>query len=124
MGCTGRTPARGLRGGSGARLVGKSCVPTSDCFQATQADHWATEAVEIGTRHSTPVPIAMGRLAKARVRILHGEVHEGMALLDEAAAALLSSDLTRLAGADLSVLDPHGRFARKGDAGPEVPAVT
>lgn len=66
------------------------------CGDMADADRWARQAVDVGTRHVQPAPVAMGRLAAARVRIFRGEVDEGLALLDEAAVATVSGDLEPL----------------------------
>lgn len=60
------------------------------------AARWADQAVEIGTRHAVPAPVAVARVARARTRILDGDVPEGLALLDEAAVATVSGDLDPL----------------------------
>jgi tetratricopeptide (TPR) repeat protein len=56
------------------------------------ARDWARRAVEIGKR-CDPAASAVGRVAEARLLILGGDVHEGLALLDEVGVALVSDDL-------------------------------
>ena len=59
------------------------------------ARDWARRAVEIGER-CDPAASAVGRVAEARLLILGGDVHEGLALLDEVGVALVSDDLDPL----------------------------
>jgi tetratricopeptide (TPR) repeat protein len=60
------------------------------------ARHWSGRAVEVGARCDAAA-CAVGRVAAARVRILDGDVEEGLALLDEAGVAAVSGDLDPLA---------------------------
>jgi tetratricopeptide (TPR) repeat protein len=53
---------------------------------------WARRAIEAGSRWD-PAAGAIGRVAEARLRILDGEVPQGLALLDEAGVATVSGDL-------------------------------
>jgi tetratricopeptide (TPR) repeat protein len=53
---------------------------------------WARRAVEIGSR-CDPAAAAVGAVAEARLRILDGEVEEGLAMLDEAGATAMSGTL-------------------------------
>jgi len=59
------------------------------------ARQWSERAVEVGTRREAAA-CAVGRVAAARLRILDGEVEEGLALLDEAGVAAVSRDLDPL----------------------------
>ena len=53
---------------------------------------WARRAVEVGSR-CDPAACAIGQVAEARLRILDGDVPQGLALLDEAGVATVSGDL-------------------------------
>ena len=55
----------------------------------------AGRAVEVGSR-CNPAACAIGRVAEARLRILDGEVREGLALLDEVGVAMVSDELDPL----------------------------
>jgi hypothetical protein len=59
------------------------------------ARQWAQSAVDVGSKHD-PAACAIGRVAKARLLILDGDVQEGLALLDEAGVATMSGDLDPL----------------------------
>ncbi len=52
----------------------------------------ARRAIEIGTR-CDPAAAAVGRIAEARSLILQGDVEEGVALLNEAAAAMVAGEI-------------------------------
>jgi tetratricopeptide (TPR) repeat protein len=52
----------------------------------------ARRAIEVGSTQD-PAACAIGRVAEARLRILSGEVEEGLALLDEVGVATVSGDL-------------------------------
>ncbi|MGH2968314.1 MAG: transcriptional regulator [Solirubrobacteraceae bacterium] len=56
---------------------------------------WARRAIEVGSRRD-PAACAIGRVAEARVLILDGDVHRGLALLDDVGVAMLSGDLDAL----------------------------
>src|SRR5215212_8204368 len=56
------------------------------------ARQWAQRAIEVGSQHD-PAACAIGRVAKARLLILDGDVQEGLALLDEAGVETISGDL-------------------------------
>lgn len=56
---------------------------------------WAQQAVAVGSRWDAAAA-AIGRVADARLRILDGEVEQGLALLDEAGVATVSGDLDPL----------------------------
>jgi tetratricopeptide (TPR) repeat protein len=56
---------------------------------------WSERAVEVGSRCEAAA-CAVGRVAAARLRILDGDVEEGLALLDEAGVAAVSGDLDPL----------------------------
>jgi tetratricopeptide (TPR) repeat protein len=55
----------------------------------------AERSIELGSSHDTAA-CAVGRVAAARLRILDGDVAEGLALLDEAGVAAVSGDLDPL----------------------------
>src|SRR5919201_5546266 len=59
------------------------------------ARRWCERAIEIGSR-CDPAASAVGRVASARVRILDGDVAEGLALLEEAGVAAVSGELDPL----------------------------
>src|SRR5215210_6524035 len=59
------------------------------------ARQWSERAVEVGSRRE-PAACAVGRVAAARLRILDGDVAEGLALLDEVGVAAISGDLDPL----------------------------
>ena len=56
---------------------------------------WARRAVTLGDALE-PAAAAIGRVADARLRILGGDVEQGLALLDEVGVAVASSDLDPL----------------------------
>jgi tetratricopeptide (TPR) repeat protein len=53
---------------------------------------WARRAIQIGSR-CDPAACAIGQVAQARLRILDGDVPQGLALLDQAGVATVSGDL-------------------------------
>ena len=55
----------------------------------------ARRAIEIGSK-CEPAACALGRVAEARLRIMDGDVEEGLALLDAVGATILSGDLDPL----------------------------
>jgi tetratricopeptide (TPR) repeat protein len=59
------------------------------------AREWSERAIEIGSEGDAAA-CAVGRVAAARLRILGGDVEEGLALLDEAGVAAVSGDLDPL----------------------------
>jgi tetratricopeptide (TPR) repeat protein len=59
------------------------------------ARQWSERAIEVGSMWEAAA-CAVGRVAAARLRILDGEVEEGLALLDEAGVAAVSGDLDPL----------------------------
>src|ERR671910_392282 len=59
------------------------------------ARRWAERSIELGSSHDIAA-CAVGRVAAARLRILDGDVAEGLALLDEAGVAAVSGDLDPL----------------------------
>ena len=59
------------------------------------AREWARRAVEVGST-CDPAACAIGQVAEARLRILDGDVEQGLALLDEAGVAAISGDLDPL----------------------------
>ncbi|HEX6246223.1 MAG TPA: hypothetical protein VFZ64_00010 [Nocardioidaceae bacterium] len=66
------------------------------CGDIDAAERWAGRAVDVGDRHNVVPASTLGRVAAARVRILAGEVTEGLAALDEVAVALLSDQVDPL----------------------------
>ena len=59
------------------------------------AREWSERAIDVGSRCDAAA-CAVGRVAAARLRILDGDVAEGLALLDEAGVAAVSGDLDPL----------------------------
>jgi len=59
------------------------------------ARQWSERAIEVGSRRDAAA-CAVGRVAAARLRILDGDVEEGLALLDEVGVAAVSGDLDPL----------------------------
>ena len=59
------------------------------------AREWSERAIDVGSE-SDAAACAVGRVAAARLRILGGDVEEGLALLDEAGVAAVSGDLDPL----------------------------
>jgi tetratricopeptide (TPR) repeat protein len=59
------------------------------------ARHWSERAIEVGSKHDAAA-CAVGRVAAARLRILDGDVAEGLALLNEAGVAAVSGNLDPL----------------------------
>ena len=59
------------------------------------ARQWAERAIEVGSGRDAAA-CAVGRVAAARLRILDGDIAEGLALLDEAGVAAVSGDLDPL----------------------------
>jgi tetratricopeptide (TPR) repeat protein len=53
---------------------------------------WARRAIEVGSR-CDPAACAIGQVAEARLRILDGDVPQGLVLLDQAGVATVSGDL-------------------------------
>jgi tetratricopeptide (TPR) repeat protein len=66
------------------------------CGDMDAAERWAGRAVEVGDRHGVVPASTLGRVAAARVRMLAGEVAEGLAGLDEVAVTLLSDQVDPL----------------------------
>jgi tetratricopeptide (TPR) repeat protein len=60
-----------------------------------EARKWSERAVEVGSKCDAAA-CAVGRVAGARLRILDGDVAEGLALLDEVGVAAVSGDLDAL----------------------------
>src|SRR5215207_1018121 len=56
---------------------------------------WARQAIQIGST-CDPAAGAIGQVAEARLRILDGQVQQGLALLDQAGVAAVSGDLDPL----------------------------
>jgi tetratricopeptide (TPR) repeat protein len=61
----------------------------------SNARRWARQAIDVGST-CDPAAAAIGRVADARLRILDGDVQEGLALLDQAGVATVSGDLDLL----------------------------
>ena len=59
------------------------------------ARHWARHAIEVGSK-CDPAACAIARVAEARLLILHGDVQQGLALLNQAGVATVSGDLDPL----------------------------
>src|SRR6185436_18205227 len=62
---------------------------------ARGAREWARQAIEVGGRFDAAAA-AIGRVAEARCLILGGETREGLAQLDEAGTAAISSEMDPL----------------------------
>src|SRR5215208_7481130 len=60
-----------------------------------EARKWSERAIEVGSKRDAAA-CAVGRVAGARLRILDGDVAEGLALLDEVGVAAVSGDLDAL----------------------------
>ena len=60
-----------------------------------EARRWSERAIEVGAECDAAA-CAIGRVAAARLRILDGDVAEGLALLDEVGVAAISGDLDAL----------------------------
>jgi tetratricopeptide (TPR) repeat protein len=60
-----------------------------------EARKWSERAIEVGSKHDAAA-CALGRVAGARLRILDGDVSEGLALLEEVGVAAVSGDLDAL----------------------------
>jgi tetratricopeptide (TPR) repeat protein len=56
------------------------------------ARRWARRAIEVGST-CDPAACAIGQVAEARLRILDGDIQQGLALLDQAGVAAVSGDL-------------------------------
>jgi tetratricopeptide (TPR) repeat protein len=59
------------------------------------ARQWSERAIAVGSERE-PAACAVGRVAAARLRILDGDIEEGLALLDEVGVAAVSGDLDPL----------------------------
>jgi tetratricopeptide (TPR) repeat protein len=59
------------------------------------ARQWSERAIEVGSKCEAAA-CAVGRVAAARVRILDGDVEDGLALLDEAGVVAVSGELDSL----------------------------
>ena len=59
------------------------------------ARYWSERAIDVGAKCEAAA-CAVGRVARARLRILDGDVEEGLALLDEVGVAAVSGDLDPL----------------------------
>ncbi|MFL6183185.1 MAG: transcriptional regulator, partial [Actinomycetes bacterium] len=57
--------------------------------------HWVRHAIEVGSK-CDPAACAIARVAEARLLILHGDVQQGLALLNQAGVATVSGDLDPL----------------------------
>ena len=66
------------------------------CGDLASARHWAARAVEVGDRYDVVPAATLGRVCGARVRILSGEVDEGVAALEEVAVVLMSGEVDAL----------------------------
>src|SRR5919108_5962072 len=56
---------------------------------------WARRAIEVGSKRD-PAACAIGRVGEARLLILDGDVHEGLALLDDVGVETVSGHLDAL----------------------------
>jgi len=97
-------PVRGWLGRAERLLEGRGETPAHAWFAVVRtyermltgdlpgARPWARRAIEVGSR-CDPAAGAIGQVAEARLRILDGDVQQGLALLDEAGVATVSGDL-------------------------------
>jgi tetratricopeptide (TPR) repeat protein len=100
-------PVRGWLGRAERLLQGREETPAHAWLAAVRAyermltgdlqgaREWSARAIEVGSR-CEPAACAVGRVAAARLRILDGDVAEGLALLDEAGVAAVSGELDPL----------------------------
>lgn len=66
------------------------------CGDMDAAERWAGRAIDVGDRHDVVAASTLGRVAAARVRILGGDVTEGLGALDQVAENLLSDQVDPL----------------------------
>ncbi|WP_081788335.1 hypothetical protein [Candidatus Blastococcus massiliensis] len=66
------------------------------CGDMEAARAWAEAAIDYGLRQAVPLAVALGRVARARIVILDGDVDRGLELLDEAAVSVVSGELDPL----------------------------
>ncbi len=89
-----------LRGGpespTSAMLAMTRAYERFMCGDMASARLEAARAIDVGTRLGVPAAVAMARVATARIVILDGAVDDGLALLDEAAVAVVSGELDPL----------------------------
>jgi tetratricopeptide (TPR) repeat protein len=100
-------PVRGWLGRAERLLQGEEETPAHAWLAAVRAYErmltgdlqgarkWSERAIAVGSR-CQPAACAVGRVAAARLRILDGDVEEGLALLDEVGVAAVSGDLDAL----------------------------
>jgi tetratricopeptide (TPR) repeat protein len=100
-------PVRGWLGRAERLLQGQEETPAHAWLAAVRAYErmltgdlqgarkWSERAIAVGSR-CEPAACAVGRVAAARLRILDGDVEEGLALLDEVGVAAVSGDLDPL----------------------------
>jgi tetratricopeptide (TPR) repeat protein len=100
-------PVRGWLARAERLLDGKEETPAHAWFAVVRtyeriltgdtpgARQWARRAVDIGSVLD-PAACAIGRVAEARLLILDGDVHQGLALLDEVGVATVSGELDPL----------------------------
>jgi tetratricopeptide (TPR) repeat protein len=100
-------PVRGWLGRAERLLEGQQETPAHAWLAAVRAyermltgdlkgaRQWSERAIDVGSRCEAAA-CAVGRVAAARLRILDGDVEEGLALLDEVGVAAVSGDLDPL----------------------------
>ena len=100
-------PVRGWLGRAERLLEGHEQTPAYAWLAAVRAYErmltgdldgardWSERAVAVGSEYDAAA-CAVGRVAAARLRILDGDVEEGLALLDEVGVAAVSGDLDPL----------------------------
>jgi tetratricopeptide (TPR) repeat protein len=100
-------PVRGWLGRADRLLEGQEETPAHAWLAAVRAyermltgdlqgaRQWSERAIAVGSKRDAAA-CAVGRVAAARLRILDGEVEEGLALLDEVGVAAVSGDLDPL----------------------------
>ena len=62
----------------------------------TEAARLASEAIRLGEQFDVMPAVAIGRTATGRIAVLHGDVEDGLAQLDEVAALLMSGEVDGL----------------------------
>ncbi len=66
------------------------------CGDMIAAGDYAQRAIELGTRFGESPPVAIGRVASARVQVFLGDLDEGLQMLDDVAVMLSAGELDPL----------------------------
>lgn len=66
------------------------------CGDMAAARQQSEQAIELGERLGVPPAVVIGRVARARVTILDGDLEDGLAQLDEVGALLMSGEVDPL----------------------------